>query len=79
MLFRVRFLLAVSVGNCRGRVIEGGRRERRIVGVGWEEEGGRLTLIIFQHVAFVVAAAVVGFAHGHGVVGEVDIAVVTCM
>lgn len=34
------------------------------------------TLIVVDHVAQVVAAAVVGFAHAHRVVREVDIAVV---
>lgn len=33
-------------------------------------------LVIFHHVAQVVAAAVVGFAHAHAVVCQVDIAVV---
>lgn len=35
-----------------------------------------LTLIIFHHVSKVVLPAVVGFADAHGVVGEVDIAIV---
>jgi hypothetical protein len=34
------------------------------------------TLIILDHVPQVVAAGIVGFAHRHGVVGEIDIAVV---
>lgn len=34
------------------------------------------TLIVLNNVAEVVAAAVVGLAHAHRVVGEVDIAVV---
>lgn len=36
----------------------------------------RLTLVIVYHVAQVVSAAVVCFAHRHGVVREVDIAVI---
>lgn len=46
---------------------------------GGGEGGGRgeeVTLVVVDDVAQVVAAAVVGFAHAHGVVGEVDIAVV---
>lgn len=35
-----------------------------------------LTLIVVYDIAQVVATAVVCFAHAHGVVGEVDIAVV---
>ena len=43
----------------------------------WERGGSiRITLIVIQHVALVVSPAVVGFPDGHGVVGEVDIAVV---
>jgi hypothetical protein len=34
------------------------------------------TLVVVDDVAQVVAAAVVGFAHAHRVVGEVDVAVV---
>jgi hypothetical protein len=45
--------------------------------VAWRE-GGR-TLIVVDDIAEVVAAAVVSFAHAHGVVGEVDIAVVACV
>jgi hypothetical protein len=37
---------------------------------------GTRTLVVGLDVSEVVAAAVVGFAHAHGVVGEVDIAVV---
>ena len=40
----------------------------------WIKE--RRTLVVVDDVAQVVAAAVVGFAHAHGVVGEVDVAVV---
>lgn len=36
------------------------------------------TLVVVYDVAQVVSAAVVGFAHRHGVVREVDIAVVAC-
>lgn len=37
------------------------------------------TLVIVYDVAQVVSAAVVGLAHRHGVVREVDIAVVACL
>lgn len=39
-------------------------------------EGEVLTLVVVHHVAQVVAAAVVGFAHAHAVVRQVDVAVV---
>lgn len=46
----------------------------------WEEEagwsGGRLTLVVVDDIAEVVAAGVVGLPHAHGVVREVDIAIV---
>lgn len=38
----------------------------------------RHTLVVFDDIAEVVAARVVCFAHAHGVVCEVDIAVVAC-
>jgi hypothetical protein len=38
--------------------------------------GKRRTLIIVYHISEVISAAVMGFSHTHGVVGEVDIAVV---
>ena len=38
---------------------------------------GRGTLVVVDYVAEVIATAVMGFAHTHGVVREVDIAVVT--
>ena len=34
------------------------------------------TLIIVQHVPLMVPACIVGFPYGHGVVGEVNIAVI---
>ena len=40
-------------------------------------ERTKLTLVVVDYIAKVVAAAVVGFAHAHGVVREIDIAVVT--
>ena len=43
-----------------------------IVGV----SGPGLTLVVVDNIAKVVSAAVVGFAHAHGVVREVNIAVV---
>lgn len=39
-------------------------------------QGGLRTLVVIDDVAQVVAARVMGFAHAHGVVREVDIAVV---
>lgn len=41
--------------------------------------GSGRTLVIVYDVAQVVSAAVVGLAHRHGVVCEVDIAVVACL
>ena len=42
-----------------------------------EGEGhGRYTLIVVQDVSLVVSTAVMSFSNGHGVVGEVDVAVV---
>ena len=35
-------------------------------------------MIVIDNVTEMVAATVVGFAHAHGVVREVDIAVVAC-
>lgn len=37
---------------------------------------GRRTLVVVYHISQVVSAAVVGLAHAHGVVREIDIAVV---
>ena len=34
------------------------------------------TLVVVDHISQMVSAAVVGFAHAHGVVSKVDIAVV---
>lgn len=48
-------------------------------GEGWKSggvRGGGLALVIVDYISEVVSAAVVGFAHAHGVVGEIDIAVV---
>lgn len=46
----------------------------------WEEEAGwsvgRLTLVVVDDIAEMVAAGVVGLPHAHGVVREVDIAIV---
>lgn len=45
----------------------------------WDEEAGwsgRLTLVVVNDVAEVVAAGVVGLPHAHRVVREVDIAIV---
>lgn len=47
-------------------------------GIGYGKyRGVRRTLVVVYHVAKVVAPTVVSFAHAHGVVREVDIAVVT--
>jgi len=46
-------------------------------GVGVDvERRGRLTLVVVHDVAEMVATAVVGLAHAHRVVREVDIAVI---
>lgn len=36
----------------------------------------RRTLVVVYHIAQVVSSAVVGLAHAHGVVREVDVAVI---
>ena len=36
------------------------------------------TLVVLLHVSQMIATGVVGFAHAHGIVREVDIAVVAC-
>ena len=41
--------------------------------IGWH------TLIVVDNIAQVITSAVVSFAHAHGVVGEIDIAVVALM
>lgn len=38
--------------------------------------GIRRTLVVVYHISQMISAAVMGFPHAHGVVGEVDIAVV---
>lgn len=43
---------------------------------GWRACRGELTLVIVHDVAQMVAAAVVGPPHAHGIVREVDIAIV---
>lgn len=42
----------------------------------WDGEDGGHTLVVVDHIAQVVASSVVGFAHAHRVVREIDIAVV---
>ena len=37
------------------------------------------TLVVVQHIAFMVSASVVGFAHAHGIVSKVNIAVIAFM
>lgn len=37
---------------------------------------GRHTLVVVEHVSLVVPTGVVGFTDAHGVVGEIDIAVI---
>lgn len=64
------FSWPISVGGLlAGRLWELG-------GQGLGEMGGARTLVVVNDVAEVVAAGVMGFAHAHGVVREVDIAVV---
>ena len=48
----------------------------------WGEKAGwgvEHTLIVVQDVPLVISTAIVSFSDGHGVVGEVDIAVVACV
>lgn len=63
---------AAAAPGERGK--DDGRRTSRVGTKG----GGRLTLVVVDDVAQVVAAAVVGLAHAHRVMGEVDIAVIAC-
>ena len=58
----------MMAGSVDGAVVGG-------VGVDVERRG-RLTLVVVYDVAEMVATAVVGLAHAHRVVREVDIAVV---
>lgn len=37
------------------------------------------TLVVVQHIPLVIAAGVVCFSHAHGVMREVDIAIVACL
>ena len=64
MLFRGRFLVSEWVMSVEF-VREKGRKD------------DARTLVVVQDVPFVISTAVVGFSDGHGVVGEVDIAIVT--
>lgn len=74
------FSCPISIERCRLLLVakrkrkSGDKRPKRE----FERGGGRekLTLVVVYHVAQVVSAAVVSLAHGHGVVREVDIAVV---
>ena len=57
------------------KIFSFGRQSRD--GMDWRRgEGGR-TLVVIDYISEVVSAAVVCFSDAHGVVGEVDIAVVT--
>lgn len=42
----------------------------------WADRHGR-TLIVVEDVSFMIATGIVGFPDAHGVVGKVDIAVIT--
>lgn len=65
------FSWPISVGNLGVSVVGGDTGE----GLGdWVRDAR--TLVVVYDIAQVVATAVVCFAHAHGVVGEVDIAVV---
>lgn len=37
------------------------------------------TLVVVQHISLVIAAGVMCFSHAHGVMCEVDIAIVACL
>jgi hypothetical protein len=57
------------------RMMMAGNVDGAVVGVDVERRG-RLTLVVVHDVAEMVATAVVGLAHAHRVVREVDIAVI---
>lgn len=44
-----------------------------------EARTNQLTLVVFDDITDMIAATIVGFAHAHGVVCEVDIAVIACV
>lgn len=68
-------VFSMLVGGVAVVVVVGGS----VVVVAWEEAAGwrgRLTLVVVDDIAEVVAAGVVGLPHAHRVVREVDIAIV---